>query len=76
MLLRPVAPRPKSSWVFKPLMFLVLAFEPRGYVINIYCLKHLDVCKLKYSLFVSTIVLFCLPAFLGEPWLGRFRLPE
>jgi hypothetical protein len=65
MLLRPVAPRPESSWAFKPIMFLVLAFEPRGYVINICCFKHLNVCKSKYSLFISTIVLFWLPYFLG-----------
>jgi hypothetical protein len=57
-------------------MFLVLEFEPRGYVINSCFLKHLDVYKLKYSLFISTMVLFCLPAFLGEPWLGRFRSHE
>jgi hypothetical protein len=49
-----------------------LKFEPRGYVINICCLKHLDVCKLKCSLFISAIVLLCLPAFLGEPCLGGF----
>jgi hypothetical protein len=59
------APRPDSSWAFEPFMFLVLAFEPRGYVINICYLKDLDVCKLKYSLFILTIVLFCLPCFLG-----------
>jgi hypothetical protein len=65
MLLRPVAPRPESSWAFEPFMFLVLTFEPRGYVINNYYLKHLDVCKLKYSLFILTNVLFCLSCFIG-----------
>jgi hypothetical protein len=65
MLLRLVAPRPESSWAFEPFMFLVLVFKSRGYVKNICCLKHLDVCKLKYSLFISSIVLFCLPRFLG-----------
>jgi hypothetical protein len=65
MLLQPVAPRPESSRAFEPFMFLVLTFEPRGYVINSCCLKHLDVCKLKYSLFISTNVLFCLHYFLG-----------
>jgi hypothetical protein len=64
MLLWPVAPRPESSWAFEPFMFLVLTFEPRDYVINSCCLKHLDVCKLKYSLFISTVVLFCPPYFL------------
>jgi hypothetical protein len=42
----------------------VLAFEPRGYVINIYCLKHLDICKLKHLLLISVVVLLCLPHFL------------
>jgi hypothetical protein len=72
MQLRPVAPRPESSWAFVPFMFLVLTFEPRGYVINSCCLKHLDVCKLKYSLFILAAVLLCLPIFLGEPWLESF----
>jgi hypothetical protein len=71
-----VAPKPEDHWAFVPFMLLVLVFEPRGYVINICCLKHLEVCKLKYFLFISAIVLFCLPAFLGEPWLGRFRSHE
>jgi hypothetical protein len=57
-------------------MFLVLVFEPRGYVINICCLKHLEVCNLKYSLFISTIVLFCLPAFLGESSAGKVSLAQ
>jgi hypothetical protein len=63
MLLRPVAPRPESSWAFEPFMFLVLTFKLRDYVINSFCLKHLDVCKLKYSLFILTVVLFCRPYF-------------
>jgi hypothetical protein len=71
-----VAPKLEDHWAFVPFMLLVLVFEPRGYVINICCLKHLEVCKLKYFLFISAIVLFCLPAFLGEPWLGRFRSHE
>jgi hypothetical protein len=52
-------------------MFLVFAFELHGYVINICCLKHLDVCKLKYSLFISIIVLVCLPSFLGSTLSGK-----
>jgi hypothetical protein len=47
-----------------PFMLFVLVFEPRGHVINICCLKHLDVCKLTRLLFISVIVLFCLPHFL------------
>jgi hypothetical protein len=72
MQLRPAASRPESSWAFEPFMFLVLTFELRGYVINSCCLKHLDICKLNYSLFILAIVLFCLPIFLGEPWLESF----
>jgi hypothetical protein len=53
-------------------MFLVLTFEPRDYVINSCYLKHLDVCELKYSMFILASVLFCLPIFLGEPWLESF----
>jgi hypothetical protein len=40
------------------------------------CLEHLNVCKLKCSLFISAIALFFLPTFLGESWLGKFRLYE
>jgi hypothetical protein len=76
MLPRPVAPKPEDRWAFVPFMFLVLAFEPHDYVMNICCLTHLDVCTLKYLLFISAIVLFCLPIFLGEPWLGRFHSHE
>jgi hypothetical protein len=36
MLPRLVALKPKNLWAFVPFMFLVLAFEPRGYVINIW----------------------------------------
>jgi hypothetical protein len=43
------APKPEDYWALVPFMFLMLAFEPRDYVINICYLKHLDVCKLKYS---------------------------
>jgi hypothetical protein len=32
--LRLAAPKPESSWAFEPCMFLVLMFEPRGYVMN------------------------------------------
>jgi hypothetical protein len=34
----------------------VLALEPRGYVINICYLKHLDVCELKHLLFILAAV--------------------
>jgi hypothetical protein len=71
---RQAALKPEDHRAFVPCMFLMLAFESRDYVINICCLKHLDICKLKCSLFISATVLFCLSAFLGEPWLGRFRL--
>jgi hypothetical protein len=63
MQLRLAAPRPESSWEFEPFMFLVLTFEPHDYVINNCCLKYLDVCKLKYSLFILAAMLFCLPIF-------------
>jgi hypothetical protein len=59
-----------------PLLFKVLAFEPCGYVINDYCLKHLDVCKLKQYFFTLATILFCLPIFLGEPWLVKVRSHE
>jgi hypothetical protein len=56
--------KPENCWAFEPFMFFVLAFEPRGYVMNICCLKHLDVYKLKHLLFISAAVSFCLPYFL------------
>jgi hypothetical protein len=65
MLPRLAALKPENHWAFVPFMFFVLAFEPRDYVINICCLKHLDVCKLKLCCSVS-------PIFLGEFWLERF----
>jgi hypothetical protein len=61
---------------FVPFMFLVLVFEPCGYVTNNNVLKHLHVYKLKQSFFALAIVLFCLPIFLGEPWLGKVRSHE
>jgi hypothetical protein len=59
-----VALKPENIWAFVP--FFVLAFEPRGYVINICCLKRLEVCELKHLLLISAAVLFCLSVFLGE----------
>jgi hypothetical protein len=61
MLPQRIALKRENLWAFVPHMFFVLAFEPRGYVIHICCLKGLDVCKLKHLLFISTVVLFCLP---------------
>jgi hypothetical protein len=52
----------ENNWAF---VLFMLAFKPRDYVINICCLKHLNVCKLKQLSFISTVVLFCLPYFLG-----------
>jgi hypothetical protein len=59
-----VALKLENRWAFCALYVFVLALEPRGYVIKICCLKHLNVCKLKRSLFISVVVLFCLPHFL------------
>jgi hypothetical protein len=61
---RLAALKPENRWAFVPFMFFVLPFEPRGYVINIFCLKHLDVYKWKHLLFISVAVLFCFPHFL------------
>jgi hypothetical protein len=57
-------PKPEDHWAFVPFMFFVLAFEPRDYVMNTCCLKHLDVCELKHLLFILAAMLFCLPRFL------------
>jgi hypothetical protein len=61
---RLAALKPKNRWAFMSFMSFVLAFEPRGCVMNICCLEHLDVCKLKHLLFISAAVLFCLPHYL------------
>jgi hypothetical protein len=64
MLLRLVALSPENSWAFVPFMlFCVRIRATRLCVINIFCLKHLDVCKLKYLLFISIAMLFCLSLF-------------
>jgi hypothetical protein len=55
---RLTALKPENYLAF---IFFVLASERRGYVMNIFCLKHLNVCKLKHLLFISASVLFCLP---------------
>jgi hypothetical protein len=47
MLPRRAALKPEDHRAFVPFTFLVLVFEPCGYVINKYGLKHLHVCKLK-----------------------------
>jgi hypothetical protein len=65
MLPRLVALKCENSWVFVPFMlFCVRIRATRLYVINICCLKHLDVCKLKHLLFISIVVVFCLSQFL------------
>jgi hypothetical protein len=69
-------PKPEDHWAFVPFMFFVLAFEPRGYVINTCCLKHLDVCELKHLLFILAVVPFCLPVFLGESSAGKVSLAQ
>jgi hypothetical protein len=38
-----------------------VSIERRDRVMNICCLKHLDVRKSKHLLFISAVVLFCLP---------------
>jgi hypothetical protein len=49
--------KPENSWAFVPFMLFVLVFEPRGHVINICYLKHLNICKLKNLLFVISAIL-------------------
>jgi hypothetical protein len=62
---RLAALKPENSWVLVPFMlFCVRIRATRLYVINICCLKHLDVCKLKHLLFISIAMLFCLSHFL------------
>jgi hypothetical protein len=39
--------KPEDHRAFVPFTFLVLVFEPCGYVMNKYGSKHLHVCKLK-----------------------------
>jgi hypothetical protein len=41
MLPRLVAPKPEDHWAFVPFMFLMLAFESRGYVLLFRTLKCL-----------------------------------
>jgi hypothetical protein len=63
-----VAPKPEDHRAFVPFMFLMLEFEPRDC-----CNKHLLVentlmfVNRNIRCLFSTIVLFCLPIFLGEP---------
>jgi hypothetical protein len=65
MLPRLAALKPENSWAFMPFMlFYVRTQATPLYVINICCLKHFDVCKLEYLLFISIAVLFCLSRFL------------
>jgi hypothetical protein len=66
-----VALKPEDHWAFVPFTFLVLVFEPCGYVTNSYVLKHLHICKLKQSFFTPAIVSSYLSIFLGEPWMGK-----
>jgi hypothetical protein len=72
MLPQLVALKPENSWLFVPFMlFYVRIQATRLYVINICCLKHLDVCKLEYLLFISIAVLFCLSRFLKRILAGK-----
>jgi hypothetical protein len=57
--------------VLCPLSFFGLVFGLSGHVINICRLKHLDVCKLKCLLFISAVVLFCLPRSLWRTSAGK-----
>jgi hypothetical protein len=42
MLPRLSALKPKISWAFVPFMRFMLELKPRGYVVNICCLKHFE----------------------------------